>query len=443
MEQKKKMGLISIILFGINGIIGSGIFLLPGTVYTQAGTKSILIYVIATLLVLSILLCFAEAGGMFNRNGGSYLYAKEAFGDFIGFEVGIMSWVIRIISWATLAVGFATALGVFWPEAANEYKGIVASTIVIVLSVNSIFGVKKIEIINNISTVGKLVPLVLFIAVGLFFIKPDNIFTQEGPVLTMSGIGPAVILVFYAFTGFESFVVATGEMENPKKNLPIALIATLAISAIMYVLIQVVCVGVLGTNLAENGTPIADASDVFLGGYGKLFIGIATLISIFGINVGSSMVTPRCASSLAEDGLLPAFLGKTNEYGSPYIATVISVCLCIPLVLSGSFEQLAVMSVVARFAQYLPTCLSILVLRQRKDIKGTFRVPFGPVIPLVAVLGSVWLLQQAWIQDLGLPFFQNRVLCGLGAMILAIPLYFFMKKTKKEEKEMTLELEAK
>lgn len=432
MEEKKKMGLISIILFGINGIIGSGIFLLPGKVYTQAGTKSILIYVLATLLVLSILLCFAEAGGMFNRNGGAYLYAKEAFGEFVGFEVGVMSWVIRMISWATLAVGFATALGVFWPAAANEYKGIVSSVLVVGLAVNSLFGVKKIEVINNISTVGKLVPLILFVVIGLFFIKPGNIFTQEGPALTASAIGPSVILVFYAFTGFESFVVATGEMENPKKNLPIALMATLAVSAIMYILIQIVCVGVLGTALAENSTPIADASDVFLGGYGKVFIGIATLISIFGINVGSSMVTPRCASSLAEDGLLPEFMGRTNKYGSPYIATILSVCVCIPLVLSGSFEQLAVMSVVARFAQYIPTCLSILVLRKRDDIQGTFRVPFGPVVPIVAVLGSIWLLQQAWVQDMGLPFFQNRVLCGLGAIILIIPLYFFMKKNKKD-----------
>ena len=434
MEQKKKLGLISIILFGINGIIGSGIFLLPGKVYTQVGTKSILIYVLATLLVLSILLCFAEAGGMFNRNGGAYLYAKEAFGEFVGFEVGIMSWVIRMISWATLAVGFATALGVFWPAAANEYKGIVSSALVIGLAVNSLFGVKKIEIINNISTVGKLVPLILFIVVGLFFIKPENIFTQEASALTTSATGAAVILVFYAFTGFESFVIATGEMENPKKNLPIALIVTLAVCAIMYILIQVVCVGVLGSTLAENSTPIADASDVFLGGYGKVFIGIATLISIFGINVGSSMITPRCASSLAEDGLLPAFMGKTNKYGSPYIATILSVCICIPLVLSGSFEQLAVMSVVARFAQYIPTCLSILALRKREDIQGTFRVPFGPVIPVIAVIGSIWLLQQAWIQDIGLPLLQNRVLCGLGAMILAIPLYFFMRKNKKEEK---------
>ena len=434
MEEKKKMGLISIILFGINGIIGSGIFLLPGKVYTQAGSKSILIYILATLLVLSIILCFAEAGGMFNRNGGAYLYAKEAFGEFVGFEVGIMSWVIRMISWATLAVGFATALGVFWPAAANEYKGIVSSALVIGLAVNSLFGVKKIEIINNISTVGKLVPLILFIVVGLFFIKPENIFTQEASALTTSATGAAVILVFYAFTGFESFVIATGEMENPKKNLPIALIVTLAVCAIMYILIQVVCVGVLGSTLAENSTPIADASDVFLGGYGKVFIGIATLISIFGINVGSSMITPRCASSLAEDGLLPAFMGKTNKYGSPYIATILSVCICIPLVLSGSFEQLAVMSVVARFAQYIPTCLSILALRKREDIQGTFRVPFGPVIPVIAVIGSIWLLQQAWIQDIGLPLLQNRVLCGLGAMILAIPLYFFMRKNKKEEK---------
>ncbi|MGM9533956.1 MAG: APC family permease [Intestinibacter sp.] len=439
MEQNKKMGLISAILLGINGIVGSGIFLLPGKVYTAVGSNSLVVYVLATLLVLSILVCFAEAGGLFNKNGGAYLYAKEAFGEFVGFEVGLMSWVVRIISWSALSVAFATAIGVFWPEAATTYKNLIASALVIILSINSIFGVKKIEIINNISTVGKLVPLIIFIVVGIFFVKPENVFVSGGPALTTSNAAAGIILIFYAFTGFESFVVATGEIENPKKNMPIALIVTMAIVAVIYILIQIVCVGVLGANLADNSAPIAEASNVFLGGYGKVFIGIASLISILGINIGSSLVTPRCGSSLAEDGLLPRAIAKTNKYGSPYIAIIISACLCIPLIMSGGFEQLAVMSVVARFAQYLPTCISILVLRKRSDLQSTFKVPFGPVIPIIAVVCSLWLLQQAWIQDIGAPIYQNRVLIGLGALVVIVPIYFIMKKVNSKEKEQQIE----
>lgn len=431
MENAKKMGLFSMILLGINSIIGSGIFLLPGKVYTEVGSQSILIYGLATILVLSITLCFAEAGGMFNKNGGSYLYAKEAFGNFIGFEVGIMSWVIRIISWSTLAVAFATALGLFWPAASTTYKGLIASALVIILGVSSLFGMNNTKVINNIATVGKLVPLILFIALGIFFIKPENISAQSAPV-GLPSIASGIILVFYAFTGFESFVVATGEMENPKKNLPIALLSTIAIVAVMYIAIQLICVGVLGADLAGNKTPIADAASVLLGSFSKTFIGVATLISIFGINIASSIVTPRCGSSLAEDGLMPEFIGKKNKNGVPYIAVIISMTLCIPLVLSGSFEQLAVMSVVARFAQYIPTCLSILKLRKRSDLSGGFKVPFGPVIPAIAVLSSLWLVQQAFVQDMGKPITQNRVIVGLGAMILAIPLYFIMNKNKSK-----------
>ncbi len=189
--------------------------------------------------------------------------------------------------------------------------------------------------------------------------------------------------------------------------------------------------GILGDRLFENSIPIADASSVFLGNYGKVFISVATLISIFGINIGSSIVTPKCGSSLAEEGSLPAFIGKTNKYDAPYVAIIISLICCIPLVLTGSFEQLAVMSVIARFAQYIPTCLSVIVLRKRTDVKASFKIPFGPVIPIVAILGSLWLLQQAWAEDISKPITQNRVLIGLGAMLLIAPLYIFMKKIRK------------
>lgn len=431
MEKTKKLGLFSMILLGINSIIGSGIFLLPGKVYNLASQNSILIYIFATLLVSSILLCFAEVGSMFDKNGGAYLYSKKAFGDFIGFEVGTMSWVIRIISWSTLAVGFATALGAFWPQAAAEYKGYIALALVTLLSINSLFGIKSTKIMNNVITIAKLVPLIVFVIIGIFFIKFSNVI-PSGNVVSPN-MGPAIILVFYAFTGFESFVVASGDMDNPKKNLPIALITTILICAIIYILIQVVCMGILGDKLFENSIPIADASSVFLGDYGKIFISVATLISIFGINIGSSILTPKCGSALAEEGSLPAFIGKTNKYGAPYVSIIISLLFCMPLVLTGSFEQLAVMSVIARFAQYIPTCLSVIILRKRTDMQASFKVPFGPVVPIIAVLGSFWLLQQAWAEDMSKPITQNRVLIGLGAMLLIAPIYVIMKKNNKNK----------
>jgi amino acid transporter len=430
--NKKKFDLMSIILLGINGVIGSGIFLLPGNAYKLFGAQSIWIYLLDTLLVLSLALCFAEVGGMFDKTGGDYIYAKEAYGEFIGFEVGIMKWAIFIIGWATMAVGFSTALGIFFPAAANgTAKNIISITILVGLGVINLFGIEIAKVLNDVITIGKLIPMILFIVIGMFFIKGSN-FTQVHPV-EMKNFAPTVILVFYAFTGFESLAVAAGDMENPKKNVPIAIITTILTSSIIYVLIQTVSVGNLGPALSGSATPVADSAKVFLGNFGKIIIALGTLISIGGINVATSFSTPRSGVALAEGGILPSFIASKNRFNQPYIAIIISVLIAVPLVLSGGFVQLAVMSVISKFGQYIPTSLSVIVFRRRNKLKSSFRVPFGYTLPIVAVSLSLWMIYNSWIEDLGKPLVQNRVLVGLGGFIVGVPLYFIFKYLRKEE----------
>lgn len=425
MENAKKLGLWSIILLGINGVIGSGIFLLPGKAYGLFGPNSIWIYVFDTILVLSIALCFAETGGMFDKTGGPYIYAKEAFGDFVGFEVGIMKWAISIIAWATMAVGFATALSVFWPSAATgTLKNIIAISIIVVLGIVNYFGVDITKYLNNIVTVAKLLPLLIFVIVGIFFIKGSN-FVPAAPVDTAANLGPALILVFYAFTGFESLAVAAGDMDNPKKNVPIALMITMILASVIYILTQAVAIGTLGPALANTTAPVADSARVFMGSFGVGLITIGTLISIGGINVAGSFNTPRSGVALAEGGILPMAIAKKSKYGTPYIAIIITVLLAIPLVLTGGFVKLAMISVISRFAQYIPTSLAVLVLRKRKDLPSTFRIPFGPVIPIASVVVSLWLLTKAS---------SEQIIWGLGGLIIGIPLYFILKYTIKAEK---------
>ena len=431
MANKNKFGLLSIILLGINGVVGSGVFLLPGNAYKLLGPQSIWIYLFDTLLVAAIALCFAEVGGMFDKTGGAYIYAKEAFGEFVGFEVGIMKWIVSIIAWATMAVGFATGLGVFWPSAATgTLKNIIAVSILIVLGIINILGVKIAKYLNNVVTVGKLIPLILFVAVGIFFIKGSN-FAVVKPITT-NNYADAIILVFYAFTGFEALAVAAGDMENPKKNVPIAIIITIAIASVIYILAQVVSIGTLGPSLAKSTAPIADSAGVFVGGFGKTLVTLGTLISIGGINIAASFNTPRSGVALAEDGILPKIVSKKNRFNSPYVAIIISVLIAIPLVISGSFVQLAVISVVSRFAQYIPTCLAVIVLRKRKDLSTSFRVPFGYVLPIVAVAVSIWLLYNTWIQDMGKALINNRLLVGFGGLLVGIPLYFLFKYAFKD-----------
>lgn len=418
--KKHQFGLSSIILLGINAIVGSGIFLLPGQAYAKMGSGSLFVYLFVSVLAMALALCFAEVAGMFKRNGGAYLYVKEAFGDFAGFEVGIMKWIVSIIAWATMAVGFATALSSIFPSVSDPvFHACIVCGILIGLGIVNIIGVQLTKYVNNIATMAKLLVLLLFVGLGIFFLQADNFSPMFPETVNTTTFSETVLLIFYAFTGFEAIATAAEDMENPKKTLPIAIVSAMIIVSILYFLIQLVSIGTLGSALATSVTPVADAISVFLGGVGKNIVAIGTLISIGGINIASSFLTPRNALALAEDRLLPHIITKKTTWGTPYIAILLSVLLALPIALSGSFTQLAAISVISRFTQYIPTCLSIIVFRRtRKDLPSTFRVPFGYSIPILATLLSVWLLLHA---DIG------KLLIGLGAMILAIPLYFIMK----------------
>ena len=425
---KNKFGLFSIILLGINAIIGTGIFLLPNRAYAEVGVNSIFVIIFDALLVISIALCFAEMGGMYKNNGGPYIYAKEAFGGFVGFEVGIMKWAIAIIAWAAMAMGFPTALGAVWAPAQNPIvQKVIAVSIIILLGIMNIMGVKVSKIMNNIVTTGKLLPLILFVTVGIFFIKGHN-FTnpvaESGEVVLKGTFGSAALLIFYAFTGFESIGVAAGDMDNAKKNVPLAICVVLVLVAIIYTLIQVNSIGILGPELAATETPVATASEAFLGKWGGALVTAGTLISIGGINIASSFLTPRSGVAVSDENQLPSIISKRNSKDVPYVAVIISCVLTALITLTGSFTTLAAISVVSRFAQYIPTCLAVPVMRKKApDMERGFTIPFGPVIPVVAIAVSIWLLTNS---DL------KRIIFGLGGLVIGAVIYGIMKLSNKK-----------
>ncbi len=422
-----KLGLMSIILLGVNAIIGTGIFLLPGKAAALVGVNSLWVIVFDALLVMSIALCFAEMGGMFNKNGGPYVYAKEAFGNFVGFEVGFMKWAIATIAWSAMAVGFATALGAVWEPASTEMgKNVIATLIIVVLGIMNIMGVKISKIINNIVTIGKLLPLIFFILVGIFYVKGVNFAPMESvPDMTQASFGAAALIIFYAFTGFESIAVAAEDMEKPERNVPKAIILVLTLVSIVYILIQAICIGIMGDALVTSKTPVADAAFVFMGPLAKAIVTAGTLISIGGINVASSFLAPRSGVAMADDGLIPKVVSKRNKKDAPYVAIIVTVVFAVVLSWTGSFEKLAAISVVSRFAQYLPTCLAVLVFRsKRPDMARTFRVPLGPVIPVLAVVVSIWLITQSSLE---------KVFWGLGGLVVGAVLYYIMNRNGKQE----------
>lgn len=426
MKDTNKLGLASIILLGINAIIGTGIFLLPNKAYAEVGVTSIAVIVFDAVLVITIALCFAEMGGMYKNNGGPYVYAKEAFGHFFGFEVGIMKWAISIIAWSAMAMGFPTALGAVWAPAQDPIvQKIIAISILIVLGIMNIMGVKISKIMNNIVTTGKLVPLIFFVLVGVFYIKGGNFVNPIGDAATKGTFGSAALLIFYAFTGFESIAVAAEDMDNSKKNVPIAICIVLLLVTIIYILIQVNCIGILGADLATTTTPVATAAAHFLGPLAGAMVTAGTLISIGGINIASSFLTPRSGAAMSDEGQLPKFISKRNSKGVPYVAVIISVVLTALVSLTGSFTTLAAISVVSRFAQYIPTCLAVIVMRKKApNMERTFVIPFGPVIPIVAIGVSIWLLSQSDIQ---------KILFGLGGLVVGAIIYFIMIYINKKE----------
>ena len=424
-DKKDKFGLWSIVLLGINSIIGTGIFLLPNRAYALMGPSSLLILLFDAFLAGCLALCFAEVAGFFSRNGGPYLYAKAAFGDFVGYEVGVLKLVVTIIAWAAMAVGFATALGAAFPFFAGDtMKNLIAAVLIGGLTIMNIAGVKISKILNNLMTISKLVPLCVFIAVGLFFVNGSN-FTPFVPTHMADGaFANAAITMFFAYTGFEAIAVAAEDFKDPKKDLPRGIILTMIIVTIIYRLVVGISIGILGPDLAVDKAPIQTAFGRAVGPVGAYFILLGTLFSMGGINLAESFIAPRACTSLAEDGMLPAFLNRRTSWGTPWASSVVVAILSILLAWSGSFTTLAAISAVSRFTQYLPTVLSVIVfLRKWKDRERTYKIPGGIFVPVVAFLTSLWMLSNAKPMQL---------VWGLGGILVIAPYYLFYKKKKAE-----------
>ncbi len=422
--DNKKMGLFSTVLLGINGIIGSGIFLLPGNVFDLAGHFSPFVYLFVTLLVLAIAWCFAQCAALFSRNGGAYVYAKEAFGNFIGFEIGFMRWIVGMMGWAALIVGFVTALSSVWPQALEEpVRSLLILGLIGALVLFNIAGTRALKHLNNVITIAKLLPILFFILVGVFYMQPLHFIEPVAAEWDPASFGGAAIIIFYAFGGFETLVVAAGEMKNPTKNLPIAVMMVISFCSLLYFLIQMIAMGILGPALSESSTPLADAGEQIFGMPGRWLVTLTMLVSIGGVNISASFIIPRSGVALAEDGMIPKWIAESNRSGAPIWAILITTGFTAIAALSGNFAQLAAISVVSRFAQYGATCVAVMVLYQRKKIALTpFKKGLLAVIPIIAMAGLFWMILQAT---------PSQLYWGLGALLPGIPLYFIQRKRQR------------
>lgn len=431
--EKDKFSLSGATLYGINAVIGSGIFLLPRDIYKDLGPASLLAMIVDVLLVLMLAVCFAEVSGYFSKNGGAFQYSKTAFGDFVGFNVGILGWFVTIVAWAAMAAGFAKLLIQTFPSLEGK-NTLISITLVLLLSIINSTGIKTSKIFTITITIAKLIPIVAFTLFGIFFIKHGinggnfTPFLQLSPGMSLSkAMASTSLTVFYAFIGFEALPIVAGEMRNPKKNVPKAIMGSISIVSFLYFMIIAGTIAMLGTGILQSNAPVQDAFVDMIGPAGKWIISIGALISIAGLNMGDSMMIPRYGASISDEGLLPKAIGKKNKKGAPIVAIVFSGLVTIAFLLSGSFEQLAELSVVFRFFQYIPTAIAVIVLRRKKmDNVPAFKLPLGPVIPIISVIVSIWMVAAANPVNL---------IAGVIGVIVASGLYFLMNRSRTSVSE--------
>lgn len=398
-QEKAKFSFSGATLYGINAVIGSGIFLLPQKIYKGLGPASLAVMLGTALLVILLAVCLAETAGYFNKNGGAFQYSKAAFGDFIGFNVGFLGWAVTIIAWSAMAAGFARLFVITFP-AFTPYERLISIALIILLSLMNIAGLKTSKIFTLTATVAKLIPIIAFAACAIFFIKGGvdkgnfTPFLQLEPgTNVMTAVANTAVYIFYGFIGFETMSIVAGEMRNPEKNVPRAILGSISIVSVLYMLIIAGTIAMLGSRILQTNASVQDAFVAMIGPAGAWIVSIGALISIAGLNIGESIMVPRFGAAIAEEGLLPKKIAETNAKNAPVVAIIISGACAIALLFSGKFEELATLSVVFRFFQYIPTALAVLKLRKMyPEKKVVFRVPFGPVIPILAVVVSLIMI---------------------------------------------------
>jgi amino acid transporter len=362
---RRALGKWDLTAIGVNQVIGGAVFLVPATLALHLGAWSWPAVGLVGLLAMAIALNFAEAGSRFDGTGGPYLYTREAFGRFVGFEVGWMSWVTRLTSWASVLNGLADALGYYWPHlrAGGPRVALMTAVVGAIMAVN-IVGIRQSALVVNGLTIAKLTPLALFIIIGLPYVSGAAL--APGPLPGSTEIATAALLLIFAFGGYEIVPVPAGEARNPRRDVPFAMIMTILVVALVMTLAQVVALGTLPV-LAQSRTPLADAAALFMGAWGAMLLTAGASVSMAGNNMGAALSGSRILFALAEQGDVPRVFGRIHPgFRTPYVAVAVTCLLTLALALTGSFVALAGASAVTRLLIYAGTCASVLALNEKK-----------------------------------------------------------------------------
>lgn len=415
---KRELGRWDLTAVGVNQVIGAAVFALPAALTATAGAWSPWIIAAVGAASMLVAVSFAEAASRFEGTGGPYLYTRAAFGRFAAFEVGWMLWFTRAASWASVINVLVSSLGFYWPRVTSGApRAVLITTIIALIAAINIRGIRQSSLVVNLLTAGKLVPLAVFIGAGLFFVDWSRL--TAGASVSFKGLSASGLLLIFAFGGYEVVPVVAGETRDPRRDVPFALIMTIIIVTIVMTLAQAVALGTL-PGLAGSKTPLADAAAVFLGGGGAAMMTIGAVLSTSGNNMGQALSGSRNLFALAEQRDLPPFFGRVHpRFRTPINAILVTAVVALVLALSGTFQSLAAASAISRLLVYVATCASTLRLRAAR-FEGVvkppmFVVPFGPVVPLAAILIALAILTGATPLQLR---------AGTGALAAGAILYF-------------------
>ena len=382
----------------VNMVVGAGIFALPGLVAVELGSAAIFAYLICSVTVALVFLCFAEVGSRVSRSGGAYAYVEEAFGPFVGFIASVLFW----FGWSALAdaaitVVMVDSLAIVFPILREFFpRAVFIVGLLTFLAAVNVRGVKAGVRLYIFNTLAKLVPLLLLLGAGLFMINLENLAIPEWP--SAASIGAGTILLFYAFNGAESALNASGEIKKPAKTVPLGLLLGLSGVLFLYVGLQTVAQGVLGPELADNTeAPLVAVATAVFGEWGGKMLVAGAVISIYSNLSGDMLGGPRIVFASSLDHNLPSFLGKVHpKYKTPHVAIIFYAIVIGVFALSGTFRYLAVVATGSLLLVDVGVSLAVLRLRQRDGLPedGEFRLPFGPVIPLLSCAIVGWLLLQ-------------------------------------------------
>ncbi|HMG89206.1 MAG TPA: amino acid permease [Chryseolinea sp.] len=393
---KRTIGVGMLTASAVNLTIGAGIFALPAVIASRIGSASFLAYIPCTLLIMMVMLCFIEIGTRVTSSGGIYSYLEAAFGPFTAFLGSTLYWLgYSLMTDAAVANVFADSLAVFFP---GLRQPMVRTSLMLVIFGGiawvNVLGVRQGASLAAAVTIAKIIPLLVLIVGGMWFVNPQYLKIVQWP--SISSLGEVSMILFFAFGGMECSLGISGEIKNPTYTIPRGILMGSTVVFVFYICIHLVTQGLLGPDLKNHlETPLAAAAYRFMGNTGSTLLLVGAAISTFGVIIGDILNAPRLAFAAAKDGLLPGVLARIHpKYATPYVSIIFYAFLGFILSISGSFRQLAIMASAALLLTYLSVILAALKLRRTPAPSNAFKIPGGIVVHCLAIAVTLWFLSQ-------------------------------------------------